>query len=262
MGENVSDSVVEPIGIEPTTSGLQSRTISKCEGGSSIQTVSAEMENLLKSGQDHTPIHSKLNLAWVGPGSPRLHYQDSYKLGGFASIHLWTEESDTVYHAIEDHRWAREAYRAKHWPAVNDVVRLAILYEVGGWYCDATDVEWLKPPFEQSWFRPDAVIACWESIDWLNNGVLFAPRRSPWIKSLLDRYADKPFDPDTLVDNTGPCMLTKEWWYYPRGVLTLESDILQAKMPTSLDYFVTSRTCARHHFYQTRKEPELPGGNA
>lgn len=206
---------------------------------------------------DHTARSQQedaLNVAWVGPGEPRMHFEDSFKV--FNSLMLWTEQDCVVSDSIANHRWAREAYAAGHWPAVNDVVRLAILYEVGGWYCDATDVEWLKAPYKEPWFRPEFVIASWESVDWLNNGVLYAPKGDPWIKALLDKYVDKPFDPSTLTDNTGPCMLTRHWQESPRGVLTVDSFTLQGKSPTALEFVTTESTCARHHFFQTREEPK------
>lgn len=102
--------------------------------------------------------------------------------------------------------YVRQAYEAKKWAFVTDVVRLFALYQYGGIYMD-TDVEVVKP-LDQ--FLVHAAFSGFEDETAIPTGIMAAEKGHPLIGQLLSYYDDRPFLKDGKPDlTTNVTVITK-----------------------------------------------------
>lgn len=106
----------------------------------------------------------------------------------------WNEECFDVSSFL----YTKQAYEAKKWAFVTDVVRLYALYQYGGVYMD-TDVEVVKPLDR---FLEHRAFSGFEDETQIPTGIMAAEPGHPLIKKLLDHYENRPFLIDGAPDLT------------------------------------------------------------
>ena len=98
--------------------------------------------------------------------------------------------------------YAKQAYDAKKWAFVTDVVRLYALYHYGGIYMD-TDVEVVRPLDR---FLEHRAFSGFENETSIPTGIMAAEQGHPLIKKLLDSYESRSFlidgEPDLTTNVT------------------------------------------------------------
>lgn len=90
---------------------------------------------------------------------------------------------------INFNNYVREAYEAKKWAFVSDVVRLYALVNYGGIYMD-TDVEVLKPLDDLSEYE---AVSGFETKDRISTGLMACCKAHPMFKEFLDTYSSTHF---------------------------------------------------------------------
>ena len=99
-----------------------------------------------------------------------------------------------------------DAYAAKKWAFVSDVIRLKVVYEYGGIYMD-TDVE-LKEPFDP--LMINEAFFFFQNHNQINTGMGFgAAKGNDLVKSMLDIYLCTEFQPDNLLSISCPVLNTQ-----------------------------------------------------
>lgn len=103
--------------------------------------------------------------------------------------HLWNEDNFDIASAPQ---YVQEAYEAKKYAFVSDYVRLWALEQEGGLYMDV-DFEVYRP-FDELMDQYEA-FAGYEGSkrNPVMMGVLAAKAHHPWIKSMIQTYADRAF---------------------------------------------------------------------
>lgn len=139
-------------------------------------------------------IPKVIHYAWFGKGkmsATALKCISSWKrlLSDYEIIE-WNEDN----FQMDMYTYAKEAYDAKKYAYVADVVRLHVLYEYGGVYMDS-DVEVIKTinPFLElhgfSGFQSEKEIP---------TGIIAAEKGNQWIKDQLDYYNENHFNIDDV----------------------------------------------------------------
>lgn len=85
--------------------------------------------------------------------------------------------------------YVREAYNAKKWAFVSDVVRLYALVKYGGIYMD-TDVEVLRPLDDLTKYK---AVSGFEDVDRIPTGLMACCKGHPMFKEFLNEYSDAHF---------------------------------------------------------------------
>lgn len=85
--------------------------------------------------------------------------------------------------------FVRQAYDAKKYAYVTDVVRLYVLKEVGGVYLDS-DVEILRPLDE---FLHHAAFSGFENNNYVPTGIMASEKNGVWVSEMLNYYNDINF---------------------------------------------------------------------
>ena len=101
-------------------------------------------------------------------------------------IKEWNESN-----SLFDNPYVKEAYAQKKWSRLSNFVRLQALYQEGGIYLD-TDVEVIKsfdPLLGQECFLGFQVRE--KHKDWVNNAVMAAVPRHPFVKRCMDFMVDE-----------------------------------------------------------------------
>lgn len=134
-------------------------------------------------------IPKKIHYCWFGKGRmPELALKciDSWrkKLPEY-EIKEWNEDN----FVLDLYPYAKEAYEAKKFAFVTDVVRLYALYYEGGIYMD-TDVEVLKPLDP---FLHHTAFSGFENARYVPTGIMASEKGGKWVKENLDYYVDKHF---------------------------------------------------------------------
>ncbi len=92
----------------------------------------------------------------------------------------------------------------------SDIVRYELIYKYGGVWID-TDFECLKPV--DGLLEGVSCFAAWVTDQWLNNAIMGARARHPFIKRLIDNLpaslASRPGQAPRVV--SGPQYLTRQW---------------------------------------------------
>lgn len=100
-------------------------------------------------------------------------------------IREWNESNSN----LEINNYVKEAYQAKKWAFVSDVIRLHVLAECGGFYMD-TDVELVKSLNE---LLPLSACFGFESKDAVMTGFFGASPQHPIVVGLLENYQERHF---------------------------------------------------------------------
>lgn len=152
--------------------------------------------------------------------------------------------------------YVKEAFEAKKWAFITDVVRLYALYNCGGIYMD-TDVEVIKPL--DSLLKYEAVSG-FESTNHIPTGLMASEKGQVMIKELLDEYdclhflkADGTCDLTTnVVRITNAC---NKYGFTPNnslqtlnGFTFLPNDYLCPKDFDTKKIKITENTLCIHHF--------------
>lgn len=129
-------------------------------------------------------IPKVIHYAWFGRGEKPesvKKYMESWKLHmPDYEIIEWNEENFD----IDEYKYAREAYDAKKYAHVSDVLRLHVLYNFGGIYMD-TDVEVIKS-FDD--LLSNSGFSGFESDTRIPTGTMAAEKNNRWIYEQLEIY--------------------------------------------------------------------------
>lgn len=167
-------------------------------------------------------------------------------------IRRWDESNfDLNYN-----NYVREAYEAKKWAFVTDVVRLYALANFGGIYMD-TDVEVLKPLDE---FLQYESFSGFESETQIPTGIMASEKEQKLFKELLNEYNGIHFlnqngtfdDTTNVVRITNTCL---KYGFIPNnkkqcveGFTLFPSDFFCPKNHVTREIRITENTYTIHHF--------------
>ncbi len=157
---------------------------------------------------------------------------------------------------INRYAYSKEAFEAKKWAFVADVVRLQALYDYGGIYMD-TDVEVIKPLDCLLEYR---AVAGFESTNYISTAFIASEKGNPTIRQFLDEYEklhflreDGKFDLTTnVVRITDACVkrgfVRNNAFQTVNGFTFLPSDYLSPKDFDTKKTEITENTLCIHHF--------------
>lgn len=98
--------------------------------------------------------------------------------------------------------YVREAYEAKKWAFITDVVRLYALVNYGGVYMDS-DVEVVKSLDPILNYK---AVSGFQSIDWIPTGLMASEKNHPLFRKMLEEYDTEHFiKSDGSLDMTTNC---------------------------------------------------------
>ena len=152
--------------------------------------------------------------------------------------------------------YTKEAYDAKKWAFVSDVVRLYVLVKFGGIYMD-TDVEVIKPLDDLLQYH---AVSGFESAMSVSTGLMAAEKNNPFMNELLLQYENIHFQlPDGKYDmRTNVTRITNTCLKYGlkqnnrrqvvNSLTLLPSDYLCPKDNVTGKINKTSNTLTIHHF--------------
>ena len=146
-------------------------------------------------------IPKKIHYCWFG-GNPKPEIIEKCiaswrKYCPDWEIIEWNERN----YDVNKFPYISEAYLAKQWAFVSDVVRLDVVYSHGGVYLD-TDVELLSSI--DPWLQSNAFFF-WETEISINSGSGFgAQKEHPAVKTMLEYYNGRHFIVNG-VNNFTPC---------------------------------------------------------
>lgn len=151
-------------------------------------------------------IPRTIHYCWFGGGAKNskiIKCMNSWKkhLSDYQIIE-WNEDNFD----ISSNQYVKQAYEAKKYAFVSDVVRLHALYHVGGIYLD-TDVEVIQ---SLDPFLEHEVFSGYEDETWLQSGTMGATKSHAWVQGLLEQYENRNFIlPDGSLDlTTNTSMIT------------------------------------------------------
>lgn len=100
-------------------------------------------------------------------------------------IYLW----DTNRFDINSSKWVKEAFETKKFAFAADYIRLYALYHFGGIYLDSDVLVYknFDDLLDLPYFIGEDKVHCFEA------AVIGTHKGNPWIKTILDRYTDRPF---------------------------------------------------------------------
>lgn len=167
-------------------------------------------------------------------------------------IRAWTEEN---YEIASAPLYVRQAYEAKKWAFVTDVVRLYALDRFGGVYMD-TDVEVVRPI--DCFLRHRAFSGFEDEVN-IPTGIMAAEKDHPLIKELLAHYDERPFlingAPDlttnvkTITDLLTPKgFLPNNQFQEVAGLALYPYDYFCPRDIHTMEIRVTENTYTIHHF--------------
>lgn len=201
-------------------------------------------------------IPKKIHYCWFGRGEkPELAVKciESWKkfLPDYEIIE-WNEDNFD----LDIYPYVREAYDARKFAFVTDVVRLWAMYTYGGIYMD-TDVEVLKPLDSLLNFE---AVSGFESSTQIPTGLMAGQESFPLFKELLDEYdglhfvqSDGSLDmTNNVIRITNTCL---KHGFVPNGqqqtvdgFTLLPADYLCPKSWETGKIFITKNTLCIHHF--------------
>lgn len=169
-------------------------------------------------------------------------------------IKVWTENDFDPMTSIQ---YVRQAYQCRKFAFVSDYVRLYALSKYGGIYLD-TDVEVLKSL--DSFL--EAPFMCFENDDHLSTAVIAAESSTEWVKDVLNKYQDRTFLKDGVMDLTTNVEFISEEFLkrglQPDGkrqkvedVIIYPSSYFSPKSWGTGKYHITDDTVVVHHFAGT-----------
>lgn len=213
-------------------------------------------------------IPKKIHYCWFGRGEkPELAVKciESWKkyLPEYEIIE-WNEDNFN----LDMYPYVREAYDARKFAFVTDVVRLWAMYTYGGIYMD-TDVEVLKPLDSLLAFE---AVSGFESESQIPTGLMACRKGFPLFKELLDEYQGLHFlrQDGTLDFTTNVTRITNiclQQGFVPNGKLQtvngftlLPAEYLCPKSWRTGKITLTKNTLCIHHFsgsWQTDNKVKL-----
>lgn len=167
-------------------------------------------------------------------------------------IIAWNE---TNYPIAEAPLYVRQAYEAKKWAFVTDVVRLYALYHFGGVYMD-TDVEVVRPIDR---FLQHAAFSGFEDEVNIPTGIMASEKGHSLMKELLDDYDERPFlidgEPDMTTNVITITALLKPKGFVPNnqyqevaGLALYPYDYFCPRDIHTMEIKATENTYTIHHF--------------
>ncbi len=201
-----------------------------------------------------------IHTAWVGPNP----IPDDFKANmatqqKFAKRWcFWTPQrvqNDARVAWVMDTPYFKSCMAAKHYSAACDLLRYALLYAMGGMWCDG-DVEVIKAPGAIFQYGPeDHVHAGYEDDGLLGMAVVCGSPQHPLLGRLLDVYRTLTYAnlPEGGGDTNGPTIFThavREWMAKtdrdPRVTLHPTETFYPSSWRTPDVVNVTDRTVAWH----------------
>lgn len=201
-------------------------------------------------------IPKVIHYCWFGCGQmPKLALKciESWKkYCPDYQIKEWNEDNFD----LDLYPYVREAYDARKFAFVTDVVRLYALYLEGGIYMD-TDVEVIKPLDSLLQYR---AVSGFESLTQISTGLMASEKGHPFFAELLHEYdglhfvkSDGTFDLTTnVVRITNTCLkygfLPNNQLQTVNGFTLLPKDFLCPIEHEGHKLVLTSNTLCIHHF--------------
>lgn len=173
----------------------------------------------------------------------------------------WNEKNFDLHY--NDYVW--EAYQAKKWAFITDVVRLYALYEYGGVYMD-TDVEVIKPLDP---YLKHVAFSGFEDDENIPTGIMASEKGGKWAEDNLHYYdqkhflkSDGSFDMTTNVVTLTNYMLplglkrNNTFQDFPGLITFYPKDFFCPKSYLDGNIYLTENTVTIHHFagsWQSKK---------
>ena len=188
-------------------------------------------------------IPKKIHYCWFG-GNPKPEIIEKCiaswsKFCPDWEIIEWNEQN----YDVNNFAYTKEAYQAKQWAFVSDVVRLDVVCRHGGVYMD-TDVELFSSI--DSWLQSSAFFF-WETEININSGAGFGAQEGhPAVKVMLDYYNDRHFSVNGVNDFT-PCPALNTAAIrsiYPDIVRNGKTQVINDIQILSVETYVQ---CAKHY---------------
>lgn len=202
-------------------------------------------------------IPKKTHYCWFGRGEmPELALKciESWKkyLPEY-EIKEWNEDNFD----LNLYPYAKEAYEARKYAFVTDIVRLYALYNEGGIYMD-TDVEVLKP-LDQ--FLHHTAFSGFETQEYVPTGIMASEKGGKWAKENLEYYEGKHFlKSDGIYDMTTNVILITNYMLkfglkqnntlqdFPDLITLYPKDFFCPKTSATGDITITKNSYTIHHF--------------
>lgn len=218
-------------------------------------------------------IPKKIHYCWFGGNPlPELAQRCIESWKKYCPDYEIIEWSETNFD-LNYNDYVKEAYEAKKWAFVTDVVRLYALVKHGGIYMD-TDVELLKPLDD---FLGLEAFSGFEAVDKIPTGIMASQKNQPLFKELLADYEGEHFLKDDgtpdLTTNvtriTEMCLkhglVLNNTWQTINGFTLFPSEYFCPKDYLTKVIHQTGNTVAIHHFdgsWQSEEEKYYSSLNA
>lgn len=201
-------------------------------------------------------IPKKIHYCWFGKGKkPELAEKCIASWKKYLPEYEFKEWNEDNFN-LDLYPYVRQAYDARKFAFVTDVVRLYALYNEGGIYMD-TDVEVLKPLDSLLDFE---AVSGFESPTQIPTGLMAAQKKFSLFGALLAEYnginfikSDGSYDMTTNVERITKYCLTKglvlnNKYQIIDGFTLLPSDYLCPKSCVTGEINLTNNTITIHHF--------------
>ena len=203
-------------------------------------------------------IHS----VWVGGGEKSNIAKESiaswFRFCPDYTLMEWNEGNFDIESSCS---YVGQAFSKKKWAFVSDYIRLRVLYEYGGIYCD-TDLEILKNIDD---FLHHKGFFCAESHYSVSTAIIAAQPHAAWIKELLNEYenlsfinSDGSMNTITNTKRVQKYLEAKYSYHWKNEPQELEDGLLiyPEEYFSPLNCYtgklkITDKTCAIHHYDNT-----------
>ncbi|MCR5294080.1 MAG: nucleotidyltransferase family protein [Lachnospiraceae bacterium] len=206
-----------------------------------------------------------IHYCWFGPRKPRevRNFISSWKkLMPDYTFLEWNEQNAD----FSRNAYAREAYEAKRYAFVSDVVRVEKLYQYGGVYFD-TDIKVLKR-FDE-YLKAGGAVFSMERVGCISTAFMAAEPGHPVFGELLEEYGKRRFkrpdgreDRTTINERLTRILSARGLSLAGDGIYTLSSGIrvypAEYFSAFDTDYWypaLTDKTCTIHYMFSSWHKP-------
>lgn len=200
-------------------------------------------------------IPKKLHYVWVGGNKKSKHVlaciKSWEKYCPDYEIIEWNEHNFDV----DAHPFVKQAYEAKNWALMSDVIRVWVLYHYGGIYLD-TDMELVSSIND---LLNNEAFFSYESPYWVGSAVLASIPQHPIFKRILQRYNNKQkigFHTNPLTVHAFTAALRYDYGFKPTGktcqldphICIMSSNYFYPQHYMSGKLTMTAHTKGIHHY--------------
>ena len=162
---------------------------------------------------------------------------------------------------LEEHPFARDAYKAQKYAFVSDYVRVYVIYHYGGIYFD-TDIEVKKDFFDK--LEGAKFVIAFELSDSLMTGFFAAQKENPAVKEILDYYDHTSFynEDGSMNLTANPVIFAREiskfglifngkYQEIGDGLRIFPNEVFGGYNVYDMIYTITENTVLVHHYTAT-----------